>query len=62
MSNLLTSECPWCGEIYIKEKIGKGHSCPQETQPERHVIEVVEAMSESITIYTRTFRQSNEGQ
>jgi hypothetical protein len=61
-NNLLTSECPWCGEIYIKERIGVPHNCPQEKQPERHVIEAVEAVQESVTIYTKAFRQSGSGE
>lgn len=58
--NLLTSECPWCGEIYIKERIGVPHGCEKERNPERHVIEAVEAAQESVVIYTRAFRSTNE--
>jgi hypothetical protein len=61
MANLLTSECPWCGEIYIKERIGVNHNCPQEKKPEEHVIQAVEAVQETITIYNRYYRQTDEG-
>lgn len=53
MANILMSECPWCGEVYIKEKIDTPHSCPQEKQPELHVREAVATMQESIIIMRR---------
>lgn len=51
--NILMSECPWCNEVYIKEKIDSLHNCPQEKQPDLHVKEAVETLQESITIYSR---------
>lgn len=53
MANILMSECPWCGEIFIKEKIDSPHGCPQEKTPDTHVKEAVQTMQESITIYAK---------
>lgn len=53
MVNVLMSECPWCGEVYIKDKIDTPHNCPQEKTPESHVKEAVATMQESITIYSK---------
>ena len=53
MANILMSECPWCDQVYIKDKIDSPHGCPQEKTPEAHVKEAVEVMQESITIYAK---------
>lgn len=53
MDKILMSECPWCGEVFIKEKIGSPHGCPQEREPITHVKEAVEATQESITIFAK---------
>lgn len=53
MDKILMSECPWCGEVFIKESITSPHGCPQEREPSSHVREAVEAVQESITIYAR---------
>lgn len=53
MANILMSECPWCGEVYIKERIDTPHNCDQEKQPQDHIREAVQVMQESITIYSR---------
>lgn len=53
MANILMSECPWCGEIFIKERVDSPHGCPQEKTPDEHVKEAVQTMQESITIYAK---------
>lgn len=53
MDKILMSECPWCGEVFIKERIDTPHGCPQDREPVSHVREAVEAVQESITIYSR---------
>jgi hypothetical protein len=30
MDNILMSDCAWCGEPYIKEKVGQMHGCAAE--------------------------------
>ena len=50
MDKILMSECPWCGEVYIKERIETPHNCPQEKKPQEHIREAIEIMAESITI------------
>lgn len=51
--NLLTTECPWCGNQYIKQSIGQKHGCEEEKSPGSHVVEAVEATVETVTIPTR---------
>ena len=35
MANIiLMSDCSWCGETYIKQKIGDTHGCEQEKNPQ----------------------------
>lgn len=53
MDKILMSECPWCGEVFIKEKIDTPHDCPQEKKPQEHIREAIQTMSESITIVRR---------
>lgn len=51
MDKILMSECPWCGEVFIKEKIDTPHGCPQEKEPQEHIREAMRTMAESVTIY-----------
>lgn len=52
MDKILMSECPWCGEVFVKERIDTPHDCPQEKDPRIHVREAVETLQESVTIYS----------
>lgn len=53
MANILMSECPWCGEVYIKERIDSPHNCEQEKKPQEHIREAIQTMAESVTIIRR---------
>ena len=50
MEKILMSECPWCGNVYIKERVDSPHGCPEEREPAAHVVEAIEAVSEHFTI------------
>ena len=53
MDKILMSECPWCGEVFIKERIDSPHGCPQEREPATHVREAVETVQESFVVMRR---------
>ena len=55
MDCILMSTCMWCGETFIKDKIGQTHGCEAEKNPSVHKVDAapIEEVAESINLMRR---------